>query len=69
MKKRLLTTLSTYNCKVHINPKQIIKEEQDYMGLPKFYTFGSDKEREETLRNNLFNINQEVAEVVTFFLE
>ena len=37
------------------------------MRLPKFYTFGSDKEREETLRNNLFKINREMAEVVTFF--
>ena len=66
MKKRLLTALSTY-CKIHIDPKQIIKEEQDYMGLPKFYTFGSDKEREETLRNNLFKINREVAEIIVSF--
>ena len=48
-------------------PKQVNKEEQDYMELPKFYNFGSTEEREETLRFNLFKINQEVAEIVTSF--
>ena len=46
---------------------QANKEEQRYLELPKFYTFGSDAEREETLRNNLFKINQEVAELVASF--
>ena len=37
------------------------------MGLPKFYNFGSTEEWEETLRNNLFKINQEVAEIIVSF--
>ena len=59
--------LSTYNCKIDIKPKLVNKEEQNYRELPKFYTFGSDGEREETLRNDLFKINQEVAEIVASF--
>ncbi len=60
-------TLSTYNCKIDINPVMANKEEQSYLELPKFYNFGSDEEREETLRNNLFKINQEVAEIIASF--
>ncbi len=54
-------------CKIDINPMMANKEEQSYLELPKFYNFGSHEELEESLRNNLFKINQEVAEIVASF--
>ena len=59
--------LSTYHCKIDINPEEVLKEEKTYQDMPKYYDFGSKEEKEETLRNNLFRINQEVAEIVASF--
>ena len=61
------TYLSTYYCKIAIHPGQTNKEEQAYAALPKYYAFGTDEEKEVTLRNNLFKINGEVAEIINTF--
>ncbi|GAH36049.1 unnamed protein product, partial [marine sediment metagenome] len=59
--------LSTYHCRIDLDPKALNKEAQGYLELPKFYNFGNAEEREETLRFNLFKINQEVAEIIASF--
>lgn len=60
--------LSTYHCRINLNPKSLNKEAQAYRELPKFYNFGSIAEREATLRNNFFKINGEVANIVASFM-
>jgi hypothetical protein len=61
------SNLSTYHCKIDIDPAITIREEKSYHTMPKYYDFGSKEEKEQTLRNNLFRINQEVAEMVEMF--
>jgi len=61
------TSISTYHCKVDINPTSILIEEKQYRDLPRYYDFGSKQEKEETLRNNMFTINQQVADLVASF--
>jgi hypothetical protein len=59
--------LSTYQCKIEIEPAIVIQEEKSYHDLPKYYDFGSKEEKEQTLRNNLFRIKKEGAEMVALF--
>jgi hypothetical protein len=61
------TNLSTYHCKVDIDPGSIMREEKQYRDLPKYYDFGSAEEKEEILRNNLYRINLDVVEIVASF--
>lgn len=56
--------LSTYHCRINLNPKSLNKEAQPYRELPKFYNIGSAEEREAMLRNNFFKINCEVANIL-----
>ena len=62
-----ISSISTYHCKVDINPISILTEENKYHNLPKYYDFGSKKEKEAILRNNMLTINQQVAELVASF--
>jgi hypothetical protein len=61
------TNLSTYHCKVDIDPESIMREEKQYRDLPKYYDFGIMEEKETTLRNHMIRINQEVAEIIASF--
>ncbi len=61
------SNLSTYRCKIDINPRKADKETERYKDLPKYYDFGNKEEKEKILRDNLFKINQEVAEVIASF--
>lgn len=57
---------STYNCKVNINLKDLIKEEKKYIDLPKYYNFGSTERKNDLLRQNMIRINKEVEHIIRF---
>jgi hypothetical protein len=61
------SSISTYRCKVDINPSSILREEKQYNDLPQYYHFGSRKEKEEILRNNMKRIKQEVFDIISSF--
>ena len=57
---------SAINCKINLDLKEIKKEEEGYVELPKFYDFGGKKE--EILRRNFLRINQEIELLVAGFM-
>ncbi|WP_426329097.1 type IV secretion system DNA-binding domain-containing protein [Pedobacter sp. R-06] len=56
---------SAINCKINLDLKEIKKEEEGYVELPKFYDFGGKKE--EILRRNFLRINKEIEMLVAGF--
>lgn len=57
---------SAINCKINLDLKEIKKEEEGYVELPKFYDFGGKKE--EILTRNFLRINQEIELLVAGFM-
>lgn len=55
---------SKFYCKTDFDMKEISKEEQQYVPLPKFYTFKSREARERHLYNNFVRVNQDVKEMI-----
>ena len=55
---------SKFYCKTDFDMKAISKEEQQYVPLPKFYTFKSRDARERHLYNNFVRVNQDVKEMI-----
>jgi len=58
---------STYNCKINLNTDQIVKEEQEYVNMPVFYTFGDSKEKNIILERNFTKINKEIESLKDHF--
>ena len=61
------SNISTYHCKVDIDPGNAITEEKNYKAPPKYYDFGSKEEKEEILRNNMMSVNRDVAGIIKSF--
>ncbi|MBT28366.1 MAG: mobilization protein [Thalassobius sp.] len=59
--------LSTYNCKVDLNVKRIIEEEKKYKDLPKFYNFGTEKNKKKLLTKNMIRINNEIEDIINSY--
>ncbi|MDZ7604423.1 MAG: hypothetical protein U5K79_02300 [Cyclobacteriaceae bacterium] len=58
---------SIYHCRIALDPVRQNKEAGKYKDVPEFYNFGTDAEREQTLRNNFTKINREVATIAATF--
>ncbi|MFD1187203.1 type IV secretory system conjugative DNA transfer family protein [Pontibacter rugosus] len=58
---------STYHCKIDLDLKSILKEEEAYVELPIFYKFGSAASRSAKLENNFIRINRDIASLVARF--
>lgn len=50
------------NCKISLDEKEILKEENGYLELPTYYQFNSDKE--EQLLQNFYRINKEIQDLI-----
>ena len=56
---------SKYFCKTHFDMEEIKKEESLYVDIPKFYNFGSERDKEIMLMRNFQRINNEIAQLVS----
>jgi len=57
---------SAIHCRVNLDMAEIEKEEKQYVELPDFYDFGSQKQQ--VLRRNFLRINQEIDMLVAAFM-
>jgi type IV secretory pathway TraG/TraD family ATPase VirD4 len=55
---------SKFYCKTDFNMADIKKEEDDYVALPKFYTFKSRDERERILYKNFVQVGEDVKAMI-----
>jgi hypothetical protein len=53
-----------FYCKTDFDMDAIVKEESEYVPLPKFYTFESREERERILYSNFINVGKEVKRMI-----
>ena len=56
---------SAINCKIHLNKKDLAKEESGYKPLPVYYDFHGKKD--EVLRHNFLKINKDIDELIAAF--
>jgi hypothetical protein len=55
---------NVYNCKVVLDLEALEEEKKQYKELPKFYTFGSNTEKNDFLLKNMQKIFQEVESIL-----
>jgi hypothetical protein len=52
-----------FNCKINVNMKEVQGEQKHYVKLPKYYTFGNNKNQ--ILLDNMNSIREEVARIAS----
>lgn len=55
---------SKFFCKTDFDMKEIVKEESEYLPLPKFYTFSSKEARERILYANFIQVDRDVKQLL-----
>ena len=58
---------TSFHCKTKLDLEAIKKEEENYVELPKYYTFGTKKQKEDFLQANLVRVYENVDKVVNYY--